>query len=323
MSKSSISAGLSALGAALGSSVRKSGKKKSKTIKKKASSKQSLLITPLSAGSNKQQSAPAGYGFPHDRRLGSMLPNFRVPFDVTVGVIATNASNACGFSNNAGTNVTNNMDINPLVTFAGGYVYPLGKVLNTVSSSFMRFKMHSLGLRYNPLVPTSTPGGIMFAYTADPYVNGTLNTLTLGTFRDNVPTAVWEPQQMKITALNKSTLFCFDTGAAQADDRFAAAGSILVFGIGLTASTTYGLASLSGEIEFLGLGDSVDLSMMKYSTKAAAISAVEKAFANVKDTPGAPERGFISVATDSSSSSSSSSSAVPTSLYEKYVKVVC
>jgi len=233
----------------------KTAKKHKKTKKTKSSN---MLNVQAHGNDARVVTAPAAMSLGVSNRIRrSTLPNCRVKFDVIIGFLNTTVGGAPIISTASGsTTGVNSMDLNPAVLLNG--ISACGANMFSIAASFMKHRLLRYRMRYQPLCPSSTPGGFIFAFSPDPYIvgAGALNVPNIGSLYDNITVAAWQPTELEFTSGNPQLeLFNFQASTTDADERLSAGGTLLLTGSGLTGATTYGMVSASGELEFIGLGD--------------------------------------------------------------------
>jgi len=260
-----VQSAISSAGAALGAAVGKT--KRSRTRKKK--NKGTTPGRQNNSASSYGVSAPIATGTVSRNRTLGPLKNkvFTLPFNSSN--IAVNTISSSQLVNFASSGFVSSgvgfMDLHPIGSDSTNQAGMFGAPISSIAKAFEQWRLTKLCIYYEPIVPSTTPGGLLLSYTRDPYEVGTLNYFTISSPNDNATAPVWTGFKIEVTQLDTSWKYCFNSAATTAaDQRLTFPGTMLGTFIGATLpsageANTNGFLRMEGVVEFTGLSDSSDL----------------------------------------------------------------
>lgn len=130
--------------------------------------------------------------------------------------------------------------------------------LNALAKIYSQFAFRSLRLRYEPLVGTTTSGGVTIAVTADSNGSGTLTETVVLSTSPNVTGPVWSEKSLVVPVqyLNQKKWFpiCKDQATLDAQMGYQVLIMYWLNVANTSDDVTYGRLWLEYEVEFSGFG---------------------------------------------------------------------
>jgi len=260
-----ISKDLGGLASLIGSAVAKTVKaKKQKPAKKK----KSLGIMTTGVTRPSYSMAPTAIGSVV-RSMTSKHTPFVVEGRSFAGLVANNtAGTFTGVLNFQGlpTSYCQSFNVDPI---ANGN-FPLNfqffpTTINTIATSFLRWRIRKLRLNYVPSCTTTTAGSIAISSVPEVVTTNTNHSYgTVASCQNSLLTTVWVPSSMDLIAqggLRNEWLICDSSSASsEANERQITAGAVCVSGLGCPSglSQVFGSLFIEYSLEFDGLATNSD-----------------------------------------------------------------
>lgn len=275
---SSLARALGSAAAQLGAAAARTKKKKITTTKKKKNKMSVASLAGMISNPARSRTvrAPVVSTASFSRSIRGRDPVAQIPFvGPTLYVVTDGAGHVLTNTTGSGASALGAMDLNPLngnyaaTTGGPSYSYaPFGIGLARVASAFAQFRIRKLKFRYQSIMPTSTPGQVLLAWTRDSNVAtaGGITFANVAATRPSRTYPVWigGDDSPWIVVPDGNTeedwRFVATTDATNAIDRMTNYGSLLSQGYGLGTLNAYiGTIELEGVMEFRDLFDTIDM----------------------------------------------------------------
>ena len=261
--RDALVAGIASAGTALGVAAaggarRRTRVKKTNRPKKRAGRNVTRLLglTPAS-DTTSFLPQPLSYAVPRSFYSSNLRNHvISLPFDCGSYQISSNIANtAFVFGSGSSTTTAFAWDPNYL---AAGY-FPFGDSIANLSDSFREFSITNLRVRYQPVVPVSTPGAFYLANIPDGAwpESGTQSTVALASFNGATVVQAGCPAEIPVLDMPRKWYFSKDANTITTpSEREEQPGVLAMAALAqpTTGNTTVGFIHVTGVIHLRGLG---------------------------------------------------------------------